>query len=96
MFPAPQMFPPNTSRPEQSSAWPCLDRHFLLLLPVSIKHLAGRRQPFCTWEEVSLGASITIPPQMAWGQGPAVTPGCVTAGSEERPGQDPILMHSLE
>lgn len=80
MFPVPQMFPPNTSRPEHASGWPCLDGqvfplHFFLLLPISIKHLAGRRQHFCTWEEVSLSVSIAVPPQMAQGQGPAVTLG---------------------
>lgn len=78
----------STSRPEDTSGWPCLDRRFFLLLPIIIKHRAGRRKSFCTWEEASLGVSITVPPQTASGQGPAVTPGCVTMGSEKTPGQD--------
>lgn len=92
MFPAPQELPPNTSKPERTSGWPCLDRqifpHRLLMLPIHIKQLAVTRQPFCTWEEVSLGISIAIPPQRASGQG--------LTDSEEHPGQDPVLMHSLE
>lgn len=97
MFPAPQVFPPNTS----ASGWPCLHRQIspipasplLFAAPHQYKALGWEET---TWEEVSLGVGTAIPPRMASGQGPAVTPGCVTAGSEERPGQDPVLMHLLE
>jgi len=78
---------PNT--PQGGPAWTVGYPPFSLLLPVRIEHLAGRRQPFRAWEGVCLGVGIAIPPQMASGQRPAVTLGCVTAGSEEHPGQDP-------